>query len=860
MEATFCEARANAWRRGIVTFALLWAKTLFEIIACALGEHARAMRSLIERHATRRRTAPRQPTEAVKAVIRDLTFAQRSLRRSPIFTLTTVLTLGLGIGINTAVFSAVHAVLLKPLEYDSPDELVVLWPNRSFSTQEVVFLRDNAVLLSGIATVAGWSVALTDVDTPTQLSGARTSSNVFSLLGVAPQLGRSFAAEDVEVGARHVAILSHSAWANRFGADPSIVGKSLTIDGEGHEVVGVMPRSFEIFDPTTEVWIPLVEDPTTWEYNGNVSRAFARLAPGATVQSAQQEFEQLLVEMRVALGYPDDFGPGARIAGLKETLTGRYRTMLFVLLGAVGFILLIAGSNFSNLLLTKAVDRKRELATRAALGATRSRLLQVVLTECVLVSTAGAVTGVVLAYGGVSMIRQLVPEATPRAAGIAVDGTVLLVGLGFAVGIGLLFSIIPASIMTRLDLQREVGGVRGHNVGGRDGNTLRQGFVILQVALAVMLVVGAGMMIRSIGALSAIRPGFDYDRVLTMRLFPVGPSYDTPVEYRRFYVDLLERIEALPGVLSAGAVQHVPLSGNGWDTPVEIEGQPVPDGRSKPVSAWRIVAGRYFESMGIRLIEGRSFNSADDEYSVPVAIVNQTFARRFWPAESPLGRRFKQGRDSDTWVEVIGVVEDVSHFRLGQEPEPELYRPHSQATMAALSLVVRTTGEPALLSRNVLDQVWAIDHNVPVAQIAPLSDVVADSYSDSRLVMTLLTVFAAVALCLGAIGVYGVTSFAVSRRTNEIGIRMALGATARRVRTDVVRVGTTSALAGTALGLAGAWALSRFIADLLFEVSATDPITYGGVAALILTVAVVATYLPARKATKIDPTEALRSA
>ncbi|MEJ2238043.1 MAG: ABC transporter permease [Gemmatimonadales bacterium] len=859
MESTFVAAHAEAQKRGFVVTTRLWIKTLLELLSCAVAERLRTRRMSSRHYAVQHHPGRRGAGEFIMSIVRDLRFGARSLLRRPLFAFAAILTLGLGIGANTAVVSAVHGVMWRPLAYESPEELVVLWPDRSFSTREAVFLREHTRMLEGVATVAGWSVALTDVPEPTQLRGARTSANVFTLLGVAPALGRTFVDEDVAVGARPVVMLSHTTWASRFGSDETLVGRSLMIDGQAHEVVGVMPPSFEIFDPTTEVWIPLVEDPTRWEYTGNVSLAFGRLAPGVTLGAAQGEFAQLIDQMREALEYPDDFGPGATLAGFKESLVGRYRVMFLVLLGAVGFILLIAASNLSNLLLTKAVDRRQEMAMRTALGATRARLLQVVLTESALLSVAGALVGLALAFGGVALLKQLVPAATPRAAAIAVDGSVLLACLVFAVGAGLLFSIAPAAIMTQLNLQRDVGGTRGSTAGGRGNNRLRQALVVIQVALAVVLVVGAGVMIRSISELASVRPGFEYDHVLTLRLFPVGPSYDTPVEYHRFYVDLIERVEAIPGVQSAGAVQHLPLSGAGWGTPVEIEGQPVPEGQSMPISGWRIVSGHYFQSMGIRLLEGRVFGDQDDESSELVTIVNETFARRFWPGESAIGHRLKHGRDSATWVTVVGVVEDVSHFSLGQEPALELYRPHAQSTMPALMLAVRTTGDPATLARRITSEVWSVDPNVPISNVTPLADVVAASYSNSRLLMTLLTIFAAVALSLGAIGVYGVTSFAVSRRTNEIGVRMALGASDGRVRMEVLRMGVFNALGGTVLGLAGAWALSRFLEGLVFEVSATDPATFAAVAMVIVVVAAAASYLPARRATKIDPAEALRT-
>jgi predicted permease len=860
MEATFAAAYRTARSRRKSSVARLWVETLVQILAFAAVEWIEPVRRRFRRHAVVQHARSRSKTsEPLMSLVHDLKIGVRTLSHRPSFTLAAVLTLGLGVGVNTAVFSVVHGIMWRQLAYDRPEELVVLWPNRSFSTREVVFLREHTTMLDGIATVAGWSVALTDVEQPTQLSGARTSANVFRLLGVAPILGRTFVDDDVAVGSAPVAMLSHTLWTTRFGADSSLIGGTLTVDGLTHQVVGVMPPSFEILGPNTELWIPLIEDPNRWEYLGNVSQAFGRLASGVTLGAAEGEFHQLVDRMRETLGYPEDFGPGASLEGLKERLVGGYRMMFLVLLGAVGFILLIAGSNLSSLLLAKAVHRRREMAMRAALGATRRRLIQVVLTESGLLSAAGGLVGLALAFVCVVLLKVLVPESTPRAASIAVDLPVLFACFAFALSTGLIFSVAPAATMTRLNLQRDVGGARTAGQSGSSSHRLRQGFVVLQVALAVMLVVGAGLMIRSMRELATVQPGFEYDDVLTLRLFPVGSRYDTAVEYRRFYLDLFERLEAIPGVEAVGAVQHLPLSGTAWGTPVEIEGRPVPDGQSRPIVGWRIVTGRYFESMGIRVLEGRTFARTDESSSTPVAVVNRTFAQRFWREESALGRRFKHGRTSDTWVTVVGVVDDVLHFELGEDPIPELYRPQLQSTMPAMMLAVHTSGSPERLARQVQSVVWAFDPNVPISEVVPMAELVSGSYGDSRLVMTLLTVFAAVALSLGAVGVYGVTSYAVSQRINEIGLRMALGASDRRVRGEVLRLGVTNALVGTALGLAGALGLARFLKGFVFGVSATDPATFVAVAACIAFVALAASYVPARRATKIDPAAALRS-
>ncbi len=854
MEATFTASYVAARQRGGGAVALLCLRTVVEVIGCAVFEWAQRLKLRRRRPSSRERSF-----ESATSLLRDLRIGMRTLLRRPSFTWPALLTLGLGIGLNTAVFSVVHGVLWRPLSYERPDDLVMLWPERAFSTREVVYLRNNTTTLRGMATVASWTVALTDVEEPTQLSAARTSANLFSLLGVAPMLGRTFHDDDVAVGANPVAMLSHDIWRARFGADTSLIGRTITIDGEPHRVVGVMPESFEVFSPATQLWIPLVENPEHWQYSGNFSQTIARMGPNVTLAVAEAEFLRLVVGMRESLGYPDDFGSGARMVGLKDQLVGRYQGMFLVLLSAVGFILLIAGSNLSSLLLAKAADRRREMAMRAALGATRGDLMRVVLAESGVLSLAGGLVGLSLAFGGVVMIKAILPAGMPRVAAIAVDGPVLVMCFAFALATGLLFSVAPAAAVTRVDLQREVGGVRTPGQKGIGGFGLRSGFVVLQVALAVMLVVGAGLMVRTIGEFAAVRPGFDYDSVVTLRLYPVGSHYDSPAKYRRYYLDLVDRLEAIPGVDAAGAAQHLPLSGWGWNALVDIEGHVVADGQSRPRAGWRIVTGHYFKAMGIRLLEGRVFDPTDAEETPPVAVVSRTFARRFWPDGSPVGKRFRQGRDSDEWVTVVGVVGDVMHYSLVQDPEPVLYRPHLQSTMPALMIAVRTAGEPGRMAAQVRSEVWALDPDVPLSGLMPMDQLVSASYSDSRLVMLLLTVFAAVALALGAVGVYGVTSFAVSRRTNEIGLKMALGASGRRVLGEVLRLGLMNALAGTVLGLAGAFGLARFIEGLVFGVSATDPATFAGVAGFILLVALGASCVPAWRAARIDPADALRA-
>ena len=867
MRVTFSLASADARRAGRMHVLRLWIATVFEVVRFAAVEWRAVLRPRLPGrgaspggHIPRTPSTLRRMSEATMTVMHDLRIAARSLGRRPSFTIAAVATLALGIGANTAVFSMVHGIMWRPLAYEHPDELVRVWPNSSMSLRGVRFLREHTTTLANIATVAGWAASLTGVETPTQLNIARTSANLFSLLGTPAAIGRTFRPDESDVGADPAVLLSNTLWRTHFGADSSLVGRLIMIDGAQHAVVGVMPESFEILDPNHQAWIPIIEDPDAWWYNSNVgNRLVARLAPGATVTAASQEFIGLIDAMRIEFDFADDYGSGAGVVGLKEDLVGRYRTTFFVLLGAVSFILLIAGSNLGSLLLAKATDRRREMALRAALGATRRRLAQVALTESVLLAVAGGLVGLVLAFGGVALLRNLVPPDTPRLDGVAVDGPVLLACAGFALGTALLFSLAPALGMTRLSLQRDVGGLRSSSQGGVASRRLRGGFVVFQVALAVMLVVGAGLMVQTLRRLTAVDPGFVFDRTLTLRMAPAGARYDTREEYRQFYVDLLARLEARPDVEAAGAIQHLPLSGWSWGTGAELEGQPTPPGARPHQVDYRIVTEGYFRSMGIPLLEGRSFLPADDAEALPVGIVNRTMARRLWDGASPLGKRLRQGQATETWVTIVGVVDDTRHYGLDTEPVPELYRPHRQSNMHQMMLAVRLTGDPALKARDIQAEVWAMEPDMPISDVMPLGDLVANSVGSPRMIMVLLSTFAIVALSLGAVGVYGVTAYSVSRRTNEIGVRMALGATNSSVLNSVLRQGMSQSVLGIAVGLVGAVLLTRFLSSFLFGISSTDPATFAGVALFISVISLSAIYLPARRASRVDPVQALRS-
>ena len=861
MSATF--AQAYHTQTGLVGRVRLLGKTVVQVFVFAALEWSDVMlrfrpRSRYPPSASGGSTLPF--TEHVMSVLSDLRLAVRTLPRRPTFTIPAIVTLALGIGANTAVFSVVDGILWRPLNYADSDRLVRLWPDHSMNTREVVFLREHGRdVFESVAFASGWSLPISGIDQPTQVAGSRISANLFATLGTPAWLGRTFVSADGLVGADPVVVLSHRIWATRFGADTTILGRSVTILGFQHEVVGVMAPDFEILDPAWELWIPLPRDERHWTYTANMSRVIARLAPDVTIEQARQGFARMLSAFRDTYGMPGTYGQGAAIVDLKGSLVGDYRTSFWVLLGAVGFILLIAGSNLSNLMLVKAAGHRREMALRAALGATRRRLAQLVVTEALALAMAGGALGLVLAYGGVELVQGLVPTDTPRAGGISVDGRVLMVCFMASVATGLLFSVIPASVATRTNLRRDVSQARIVGVTGHKGRTFHNSWVTVQIALAVMLVVGASLMVQTIRGLIAVDPGFDDEHVLTLRLHPTGPAYDTPEEYRSFYDALSERVAAIPGVVRLGGVQHLPFSGSSWGIPFESVAAPIAEGQSKPVAGWRIVMGDYLEAMRIPLIEGRSFLPSDRADAEQVALVNRAFAERFQSSGSVLGEQLRLGTQGETTVTVVGVVDDVHYEALNVAPGADIYRPLSQSTMPAIMLAVRTNADSEGIARSVQALIREIDSDMPVSHVMPLHSLVLESLGRTRLVMTLLTTFALVALALGAVGVYSVTAFIVNQRTNEFGIRKALGASEGRVRRQVLRQGMSSALVGTAIGLAGAAALGGFLRDLVYQIQPTDPLTFAFVSALMLVVAALACIIPAWRATRIDPARALRN-
>ncbi len=785
----------------------------------------------------------------------DLRFTLRSLQRQPGFAAVAILTLALGVGANTAVFSVLNGVLLRPLAFHEPDRLVAIWPDRFLSNQEVEFLRNNGRTFESIATIAPWGMALTDTQDPTLVAGARTSSNVLDVLGVAPILGRGFLATEAEPGQSDVMLISDRLWARQFGRDSTVVGQQVTLDGSSITVIGVLPKDFGVFQSDRDVWTPLPFDRTAWYHDANVSLAIARLAPDATLDEADAEFQTLIPRMREAFEYSDDYGEDATVADLHETVVGALDRTLWLLWGAVGFVLLIAGANLSNLFLSRAVDRSREMALRTALGASRARQIRLLLTESVLVSGVGGALGIGIAVLATVWLKDLLPPDTPRLSSIVVDGTVLLVGATFSVAIGLLFGLAPALLGVRLGLTRR-------EFWGRTAlpkTRIRGVFVAVELALALVLVIGSGLMLKTLRAIHEIDPGFEPNKLLTFRAQVTGSRYETAESRHAFYQELFDRLRALPGVHTASAAQHIPLSGWAWGADIEIEEQPVAPGKALPRVGWRIVSPGYFQTMDIPLIEGRTFQTADRIGAREVAIVNATMAQELWPGTSAIGKRLRAERVTNgEWATVVGVVGDVHHSGLQRDPSRELYRPHLQHGMGAMMVVVRAAGDATVLANSVRQAVRALDPRVPIADLRTMRDLMAADSAEPRMIGTLLSVFSVIGLALAVVGVYGIVAYGVMRRTREIGIRLALGAKKRAVLQMIVREGFLYASAGIAMGTAAAIFLTRLLESAVWGVSTTDPTTFITVPLLLIGISLVASVIPARRAAHVNPAVTLR--
>jgi putative ABC transport system permease protein len=799
----------------------------------------------------------------------DIAYSLRRLRQAPAFTLVAVATLALGIGANGAIFSVVNAVLLRPLPFEEADRLVrvsMTWKGRStsvYSPQNFLDVEAAAHSFESLAAYDEAGVTLTGRGRPARLRGATVSVRFFDLLRVRPAQGRAFEAGESEPGHTRVAVLGHRLWRERFGGAPDIVGQTIQLNREPHTVIGVAPAGFA-FPEAAEIWTPIEYDARfrsqsrgAW-YLG----AVGRLAPGVGVEHARQEVAT--IHDRLARDYPDaNEGVGGTVVPLQEAMVGDSRRALLVLLGAVGLVLLIACVNVANLLLARVAAREGELAVRTALGAGRGRLVRQLVTESLTLSVLGGAAGVLLAMFSLDALLALQPEGIPRLAEVRVDRTVVAFAGGLSLLTGLFFGVFPAQQMLRrataVSLREASRGI----LSGR-GHRLRSSLVIGQVALAMMLLAGAGLLLRSFSQLRRVDPGFRSDSVLTFRLALPESAYQDDRSKIAFYDRLLTRLSALPGVRSAGSIMGVPLSGLAFSLSFEVKGRPPLPAAQQPTMQVRVTTPEYFRTMGIPILRGRAFDGRDVAGAPQVAVISAAAARRHFPGEDPLGKVITIGwrRPADqppAGGEVVGIVGDVKDIGLAEENQPEMYVPLAQLPVETMDVVLRASVPPRSLVPAVESVVRDLDPELPVARVATLDEVVARSISEPRFYMILLGAFASMAVFLAALGIFGVLSYAVVQRSREIGIRVALGAHPAAVLRMVLGQAAGLAAGGVLIGLAGAVALSRAIGSLLFELSPTDPLTLGTMAVLLGTVALLASYLPARRATRVDPLIALRS-
>ena len=795
-------------------------------------------------------------------MLNDLRYAFRMMFKHRVFTCVAVLALGLGIGANTAIFSVINAVVLRPLPYGQPEQLVTILHDGAKPVAPANYL-DVAAQSQSFAAVAAaqwWEPNLTGREQPEHLRGLQLTAQMFQVLGVSPLLGRTFNADEDQTGREHVVVLSHRLWQRRFGGDAGVVGQQVTFDGQSYTIIGVMPPEFQ-FAPfwatKAELWAPLNLAPRANNRGGQSLRVFARLKPGVTPAMAQAEVATIF--RRLEEEHPQtNKGLGIAVQSLHEQVVGKTRPALMILFGAVSFVLLIACANVATLMLARATSRQKEIALRTALGASSARIARQLLTESVLIALLGGAFGLFLSIAGMKALLALGPDSLPRLQTIRLDLPTLGFTFGVAVITGLVFGLAPVLQTRKWNWQESLkDSTRGSSAGRSRVNTRRL-LVISEVALALMLLVGGGLMVRSFARLRAVDPGFTPEHLLTLTVSLAGSAHSTAPQRVAFFNELLPRIGSLPGVQSASAINHLPLGGDVWTVPFLVAGRPAPAPGEKQGAVYRIIRPDYFRTMGATLLKGRDFTAHDNDTSPPVVIINEPFARRHWPNEDPIGKRIRVS-DDDTDREIVGVVKALKQDQWTAEPNLEMYLPHLQAAAPrALTLVVRSSGDPLALVGAVENQVWAIDKNLPVAEIRTMQEVIAGSIEQHRFNLFLLGLFASLALVLALVGIYAVMSESVNARTHEIGIRMALGARQADVLRMVVGQGMALAAIGIVIGLVGALWLTQFMKALLYEVSPTDSVTFLLIPFVVALVVLCACLIPARRATKVDPLIALR--
>jgi len=812
----------------------------------------------------------------------DLRYGARMFTKKPSFTIVAVITLALGVGANTAIFSMVNSLLLRPLPFKQPERLVRVtadFTKRNVqdvgaTVPELFDYRDRAGIFEEVSGIYPINVNLTEVDEPERIEAQLVSPNYFSILGVDAALGRTFQADDYQPGITEIVVISDGLWKRRFGGDANILGKKIRLDNDLFTIVGVMPQGFHHpgrgLQGEAEIWAPTGYAATPFQAPARgfyiLSGVLGRLKPGISIEAAQARLNVVAEDLKNEFpnDFPENRGWTPRLIALQDDLVGNVRPALLILLAAVAFVLLIACANVANLLLARASVRQREFAIRAAMGASRGRLIRQLLTESALLSIGGGLLGLLLTLWSIDGLVLLLPASLPPMAHIAVDARVLLFTMLVSLATGFIFGVAPAFQATAIKMEMLKDAARGSTAGAR-ANRLRSLLVVSEFALALILLIGAGLLMRSFWRLQSVNPGFNPTNVLTARFWmpqpndpPTGP-YFKHSQRLPFYRQVLQRVLALPGVEEAGWVNRLPLGGQNANQGFLIEGRPL-DTADISISDPFTASPGYFKAMQIPLVRGRYFDDHDDENAPGVLLISENFAKRFFADEDPIGKRIRPGNRNSTapWLTIVGILRDVKTTGLDSDNAPQMYRCTWQVSGLQFALVVRGAFQPAALGPAIRDQVRAVDSNMPIFGVSPMTEVMASTLAQRRFAMLLLGMFAAVALLLSSIGIYAVMAYVVQQRTNEVGIRMALGAQAGDVLRLIVKQGMTLVLWGVGVGLAAAFLLTRLTASLLFNTSATDPLTFLGISLLLIGIALLAICIPARRATKVDPIIALR--